>query len=201
MKLLKFPLPYSIYCDNSHNWINWQQISHIINTKLKNIHNGIIVAYARISKSHALPSPTPQTLKVTPLIKEKPSSFRSLILDTYSSFNKTQLLAGKIILCIGGRASLYADYQKLVEIAGGHFIGYRGTDLKSDQLNKLLDQANMVICPVDCISHEDFFLVKNYCALTGKICTFLARSTLPNFQQGLKTLTNLSRNSLGTVRP
>lgn len=201
MKLLKFPLPYSIYCDNCHNWVNWQQISHIIDTKLKNIHNRIIVAYTRISKSHAQPSPTPQTLRITPLIKEKPSSFRSLILDTYNPFNKTQVLAGKMILCIGGRASLYADYQKLVEIAGGHFIGYRGTDLKSDQLNKLLDQANIVICPVDCISHEDFFLVKNYCTLTGKICTFLAQSTLPNFQQGLKTLANLSRNSLGIVRP
>lgn len=201
MKLLKFPLSHTIYCDNSHNWVNWQQISHIINTKLKNIHNGIIVAYTRISKSHALPSPTSRTPGVTPLIKEKPVNFLSLILANYNPFNKTHAFTGKIILCIGGRAALYADYQKLVEIAGGHFIGYRGTDLKSDQLNKLLDQANMVICPVDCISHEDFFLVKNYCALTGKICTFLARSTLPNFQQGLNTLTNLSRNNLGTVRP
>jgi hypothetical protein len=127
MKLLKFPLPHSIYCGDSYHAGNWQQVGHIINTKLRNIQNWITVAYAELFRSHALLSPSTQP----------------------------------------------------------------------DQLNKLLDQAHMVICPVDCISHEDFFLVKNYCALTGKICTFLARSTLLNFQQGLKMLINLSRNNLG----
>lgn len=199
MKLLKFPPSHSIYCDNSHNAGSWQQISHIIDTKLNNIQNWIVVAYAKIFKSYTLPSPSKLT-RITPLIKEKHVNFLSQILATYNPFNKTQVLTGKIVLCVGGRAALYAEYQKLVEIAGGHFICYRGIDPKSDQLNKLLEQANMVICPVDCISHEDFFHVKNYCALTGKICTFLARSTLLNFQQGLKILIDLSRNSLETVR-
>ena len=199
MKLLKFPPSHSIYCDNSHNAGGWQQISHIIDTKLNNIQNWIVIAYAKIFKSYTLPSPSKLT-RITPLIKEKHVNFLSQILATYNPFNKTRVLTGKIVLCVGGRAALYAEYQKLVEIAGGHFICYRGIDPKSDQLNKLLDQANMVICPVDCISHEDFFYVKNYCALTGKICTFLARSTLLNFQQGLKILIDLSRNSLETVR-
>lgn len=193
MKLLKFPPSHSIYCDNSHNAGGWQQISHIIDTKLNNIQNWIVIAYAKIFKSYTLPSPSKLT-RITPLIKEKHVNFLSQILATYNPFNKTRVLTGKIVLCVGGRAALYAEYQKLVEIAGGHFICYRGIDLKSDQLTKLLDQANMVICPVDCISHEDFFYVKNYCALTGKICTFLARSTLLNFQQGLKILRPLQNS-------
>lgn len=199
MKLLKFPLSQTIYCDNSHNWVNWQQISHITNTKLKNIQNWITVVSAKIFRSHALIAPTPLTTRVIPLIKEKQINPLSLIFANFKSSNKTEGLAGKIVLCIGGRVALYSDYQELVEIAGGNFIGYRGADMQSDQLKKLLDQANMVICPVDCINHEDFFFVKNYCAITGKICTFLARSTLLNFQQGLKILINLSRNNLGTV--
>lgn len=199
MKLLKFPLSHSIYCDNSHNMSNWQQASHIINAKLKNIENSITTVFAKIFRSHALLSSTPLTTRVIPLIKEKQTNLLLRVFANYKPFNKKQGLAGKIVLCIGGRVTLYSDYQKLVEIAGGHFIGYRGADAQSDQLNKLLDQANMVICPVDCISHEDFFFVKNYCAITGKICTFLARSTLLNFQQGLKILINLSRHNLGTV--
>lgn len=200
MKLLKFPLSHSVYCDNSHNMGNSQQISHIINTKLRNIWNWLVAAGAKIFGGHTLFYPTALTTRVTPLIKEKHASLFSLILAAYNPFNKKQVLAGKIVLCIGGRVALYSDYQKLVEISGGHFIGYRGADVQSNQLNKLLDQANMVICPVDCISHEDFFFVKNYCALTGKICTFLARSTLLNFQQGLKILIDLSRNNLETIR-
>ena len=197
MKLLKFPLPHSIYCGDSYHAGNWQQVGHIINTKLRNIQNWITVAYPELFRSHALLSPSTLTTRVIPLVKEAHVNLLSLIFATYIPFNKNQVLAGKIILCVGGRIALYADYQKLVEVNGGYFIGYRGANMQPDQLNKLLDQAHMVICPVDCISHEDFFLVKNYCALTGKICTFLARSTLLNFQQGLKMLINLSRNNLG----
>lgn len=98
-------------------------------------------------------------------------------------------LAGQAVLCVGGRAALYPDYLRLVETAGGCFLVYRSS-LKDnrDHLYTLLNRVNMVICPVDCVSHDDYFAVKRYCKLTGKSCAFLARSNLPTFNQGLKIL-------------
>jgi hypothetical protein len=103
--------------------------------------------------------------------------------------NNNHSLAGRTVLCVGGRAALYPDYLRLVETAGGSFISYRGSPENSrSRLYALLDRVNMVICPVDCVSHDDYFAVKRYCKLSGKFCAFLERSSLPAFTQGLAML-------------
>lgn len=98
-------------------------------------------------------------------------------------------LAGQAILCVGGRAALYPDYLRLVETAGGCFMSYRTSpDNNQNHLESLLDRVNMVICPVDCINHDDYFAVKRHCKLTGKACAFLSHSSLPTFREALKML-------------
>lgn len=98
-------------------------------------------------------------------------------------------LGGQAVLCVGGRAALYPDYLRLVEAAGGCFMAYRRSpENNRDHLRILLERVNMVICPVDCVSHDDYFVVKQHCKLAGKSCVFLARSSLPTFNQGLKML-------------
>ena len=102
-------------------------------------------------------------------------------------------LAGQTILCVGGRAALYPEYRRLITSLGARLLIYRGS-LESN-INHLyihLENADMVICPIDCINHNDFFAVKFYCKFSGKPYTLLNRSNLTTFHTGLKTLTRLA---------
>lgn len=98
-------------------------------------------------------------------------------------------LAGQSVLCIGGRAALYPNYHQLIEAAGGHFMVFRGgTQDNSECLLALLACVDSIICPVDCINHEDFFTVRRYCQRTGKNCVMLERSDLITFGKAVETL-------------
>ncbi|AKH37868.1 MULTISPECIES: DUF2325 domain-containing protein [Nitrosomonas] len=124
-----------------------------------------------------------------PLIKAKPMIKSNASQEITEMHGSNLNLAGQTVLCVGGRATLYPDYLQLVEAAGGCFMIYRGNpESKRDHLYPLLDRVNMVICPVDCVSHDDYFAVKRYCKLSGKLCVFLERSSLPAFSQGLRML-------------
>ncbi len=98
-------------------------------------------------------------------------------------------LAGRCVLCVGGRARLYPEYRRLVETSEGNLIIFRG-DQKNDmaRLHPLLISADMVVCPVDCVNHEIYFAVKHYCKSTGKPCALLDRSNLSTFRKGVETL-------------
>ena len=98
-------------------------------------------------------------------------------------------LAGRCVLCVGGRARLYPEYRRLVETSEGNLIIYRG-DQKDDMahLHQSLICADMVVCPVDCVNHEVFFIVKRYCKHTGKPCVLLDRSNLSTFRVGVEKL-------------
>ncbi|MCC6917295.1 DUF2325 domain-containing protein [Nitrosomonas sp.] len=103
--------------------------------------------------------------------------------------NSHSYLAGRLILCVGGRAALYPDYRQLIEAAGGQFMVFRGgTQGKTEYLSALLACADSVICPVDCISHEDFFTVRHYCQCIDKPCLMLQRSDLATFSKAVESL-------------
>ncbi len=124
-----------------------------------------------------------------PLIKAKPMIKSTASQEITGILSNNLNLAGQAVLCVGGRAALYPDYLQLVEAAGGRFMIYRGSSENNrDHLYTLLDYVNMVICPVDCVSHDDYFAVKRYCKQSGKYCAFLERSSLPAFSQGLRML-------------
>ncbi len=98
-------------------------------------------------------------------------------------------LAGQSILLVGGRAALYTHYQTLIESAGGHLILFRKSEPNApDRLIHWLDRVGIVICPVDCIQHEDFFMVTGYCQRTSKPCLMLQRSDITTFAQAVNLL-------------
>lgn len=119
--------------------------------------------------------------------------------------NGHDYLAGRLILCIGGRAALYPDYRRLIETAGGQLMVFRGgTRGKTECLFTLLACADSVICPVDCIDHEDFFSVRRYCQYTRKHCVMLERSDLVTFGKTVAALAwsnchNLSRSACDLI--
>jgi hypothetical protein len=98
-------------------------------------------------------------------------------------------LAARKVLCIGGRAALYPEYCRVVEAAGGSLFFYRGDpQIGGEKLLELLAQADMVVCPVDCVNHQAYFTVKRYCKYSGMPFVVLDRSDLRAFRKGMAAL-------------
>jgi hypothetical protein len=111
-------------------------------------------------------------------------------------------LAGRRVLCVGGRAALYPEYHRMVEASGGRLLIYRRGPLHGgDHLPALLDHADLVVCPVDCVNHYTYFTVKRYCKYSGKPCVLLDRSGLPTFRKGVATLAALATAPAGCGSP
>jgi hypothetical protein len=101
-------------------------------------------------------------------------------------------IGGRCVLCVGGRAALYPEYRRVVETSGGKLVIYRNMPQgPGHHLPVLLDHADMVVCPVDCVNHTAFFTVKRYCRHSGKPCVLLDRSNLSTFRKGIATLAAL----------
>ena len=101
-------------------------------------------------------------------------------------------IGGRCVLCVGGRAALYPEYRRVVEASGGKLVIYRNMPQGPGyHLPVLLDHADMVVCPMDCVNHTAFFTVKHYCRRSGKPCVLLDRSSLSTFRKGIATLAAL----------
>jgi len=98
-------------------------------------------------------------------------------------------LAGRRVLCVGGRAALYPEYRRTVKTTGGSLLIYRGDQQHDpDCLPALLACADALLCPVDCVNHTAYFAVKRYCEHSGKPCALLEHSDLPTFRKGVEAL-------------
>ncbi len=95
-------------------------------------------------------------------------------------------LCRKRILIVGGITKLEAFYRKLVEQNGGSFDyhdGYmnRGTDGLDNQIRR----ADVVLCPVNCNSHNACSMVKKLSRRHSKPVQMLASSSLNAISQAL----------------
>jgi hypothetical protein len=98
-------------------------------------------------------------------------------------------LAARKVLCVGGRAALYPEYCRVVEAAGGTLFFYRNNPpMGGEKLSELLAQADMVVCPVDCVNHQAYFTVKRYCKYSGMPFVVLDRSDIRAFRKGVAIL-------------
>ena len=139
-----------------------------------------------------------------PLIKESapPASFSFEHSPSVASGKKDEGacegagIGGRCVLCVGGRAALYPEYRRVVEASGGKLVIYRNMPQDpGHHLPVLLDHADMVVCPMDCVNHTAFFTVKRYCRRSGKPCVLLDRSSLSTFRKGIATLAALDASS------
>ncbi|MBA2483556.1 MAG: DUF2325 domain-containing protein [Nitrosomonas sp.] len=125
----------------------------------------------------------------TPLIKVNTADHFTQKNRQYNPNSNNKVFAGKFILCVGGRSALYPEYHRLIATLGGSFLIYRGSlESNINRLYLLLEKADMIICPVDCVNHNDFYTVKFYCKFSGKPHTLLDRSNLATFNKGVHIL-------------
>lgn len=98
-------------------------------------------------------------------------------------------LAGRQVLCIGGRPGVVTFYRQLVESYGGSFRHHDGgMEENLAQLEPSIAAADAVICQAGCINHNAYWRVKDFCKRTGKPCVFVKNSGLGSFQRGLSEL-------------
>lgn len=87
-------------------------------------------------------------------------------------------LCRKRVLIVGGIERMESQYRKLVEEQGGGILEYHAGHMKGGkkQLEKSLQRADVVLCPVNCNSHGACLMVKN---LAKKYCKPV--HMMPNF--------------------
>ncbi|MFD4836699.1 DUF2325 domain-containing protein [Achromobacter sp. NPDC058515] len=83
-------------------------------------------------------------------------------------------LREKSVLCVGEDAMALMLTRKVVEMAGGRYLGHSGgDDVDGDTLEASLVAADLVICQTGCVSHGAYWRVKDHCTRTGKQCVLV----------------------------
>lgn len=109
-------------------------------------------------------------------------------LDGQEQGNKLDL-CGRCILYVGGRSKQCHHFRRLTEQYNGRFIHHDGGLEDGDQrLSSILSQADTVMCPLDCISHDAMNKVKRHCHNTTKPLVVLPHSSLSAFTKGLSDI-------------
>lgn len=103
-----------------------------------------------------------------------------------SCLNNNPDLCGRCVLYIGGRNSQYSHFRKLVEQQNGKFIYHDGGREEGYQkLASIVVKADVVFCPLDCVSHTAMNLVKKHCNNNTKQLVYIPHASLSAFSRGL----------------
>lgn len=106
-------------------------------------------------------------------------------------------VGGKSILYVGGRNSLIPKCREIVEQQGGGFIFHDGgIEQSTSRLSRVLSKVDIVMCPLDCISHDACSFVKKCCKRHQKKLILLKRSGVSSFKRGLGRITSTESISL-----
>jgi hypothetical protein len=88
---------------------------------------------------------------------------------------KCRRFCNKLILLVGGPERRESHYRRLVEQDfGGIFLRHDG-DCRNGQarLVNMVRQAEVVICPIGCTSHQAYHCVKKWCKKLNKPCVLM----------------------------
>jgi hypothetical protein len=88
---------------------------------------------------------------------------------------KCRRFCNKLILLVGGPERRESHYRRLVEQDfGGIFLRHDG-DCRNGQarLVNMVRQAEVVICPISCTSHQAYHCVKKWCKKLNKPCVLM----------------------------
>lgn len=98
-------------------------------------------------------------------------------------------LCGRCVLCVGGLTGTADRYRRLVEGCNGRFLHHDGgVEDNAHRLGSLLQRADAVVCPADCVSHDAARRIKRYCKRYDKTCLFLRSSGTGAFSSALNQL-------------
>ena len=97
--------------------------------------------------------------------------------------------AGRCVLCVGGRTALLSQYRALAERLGIRLVHHDGGQEESlSRLPDLINGADAVLCPPDCVSHAAYYKLKQHCKRTGKPCLLFKGAGVSGFAVALARL-------------
>ena len=103
-------------------------------------------------------------------------------------------LCGRRILCVGGRSHVIDHYREIVARCNGEFDHHDGgIEDKPQRLNALLSSADVVICAIDCVSHDAYNRSKRFCKRFAKPCVLLRSSGVSTFARALEQVASQGR--------
>ena len=109
--------------------------------------------------------------------------------------DRTVDLCGRRVAYVGGRSGIVGHFRALVERLNGQFIHHDGgIEDHEGQLGRVLGQADVVLCPVDCVSHRACLRAKQFCKRTAKPFVPLRTAGLSSFVTGLRQASELDRD-------
>jgi hypothetical protein len=98
---------------------------------------------------------------------------------------------GLSLLYVGGRPNQVAHLRSISESRGASFLHHDGgIEHQSDLLAGLTSRADIVLFPVDCVSHDAALMVKRLCRPTNKRYIPLRSASATCFLAALRDLSN-----------
>lgn len=95
-------------------------------------------------------------------------------------------LAGRSFLYVGGRPRQVAHLRRFVEERGGRLLSHDGGIEDSlGLLAGLVGRSDLVLFPVECVSHEASGLVKRHCEASGRPFRPVRSASLASFVQAI----------------
>jgi hypothetical protein len=93
------------------------------------------------------------------------------------------------VLCVGGRSSLVAQYRALAGRLGIRLIHHDGGQEEAlSRLPDMINGADAVLCPTDCVSHAAYYALKRHCKRTGTPCLLFKGASVTGFALALARL-------------
>jgi hypothetical protein len=78
-------------------------------------------------------------------------------------------IGGRKVLYVGGRSNQVPQYRAVIEKSGGNLLHHDGgVEHSAASLPGLLSRADLVLFPVDCVSHDAVAMIKRSCQQLGK---------------------------------
>ena len=96
-------------------------------------------------------------------------------------------LNGKRVALIGGLTKAAGHYEQTISDLGGLCMRYEGSANQGHKkLARIIRQADVVFCPVDCVSHGTANAAKKLCRSLDKPCHFLRSSGISHVREKLR---------------
>jgi hypothetical protein len=109
-------------------------------------------------------------------------------------------LCGYCLLYVGGRPQTVCKLKEWVSKHNGALLHHDGgIEQSAGMLGDLARQADIVLFPVDCVSHGAIGTVKKLCESYGKRLCPLRTASVSAFQRAIGSLTTTSRSKNRTV--
>jgi hypothetical protein len=108
----------------------------------------------------------------------------------------SSIIRGLLLLYVGGRPHQLAQLRRLAEQWGASFVHHDGgIDDRSGLLESQVAGADLVLFPVDCVSHNAVAVIKRVSRNVGKCFVALRSSGLTSFVSALRTWATQQRPS------